>query len=312
MQKPIRIVTHSGTFHADELLATATLEIFFNGAPYEVIRSRDPEVVKTGDYVLDVGFVYDHASHRYDHHQAGGAGARGNGVPYSSFGLVWKHFGTEICGSQEVADAIDRRLVQPIDMADNMIEVYKPTSHVHPYILHNIVMAFRPTWKEGESYDTHFKEMVIFLKQLLEREIKTEQDNQEGAALVERIYEKAEDKRLIVLDGQYPWHNVLAGHPEPLYVVKPKHQSTQWEIECVRTDTLSFGNRKALPAAWAGLNDGKLIVATGVPDAVFCHNQRYVAVAETKEGVLKLAELALHAPQERAPYAEQLSQMKVS
>lgn len=295
MHTPLRIVTHSGTFHADELLATAALEIFFKGVPYEVIRSRDEEVIKSGDYVLDVGFVYDPATHRYDHHQKGGAGARANGVPYSSFGLVWQNFGKEICGSAEVAEAIDRRLVQPIDMADNGMEVHIPTSAVHPYILHNIVMAFRPTWKEGGSCDAQFKEMVTFMKRLLEREITMERDNQEGASLVEQFYQAAPDKRLIVLDSQYPWHNVLARHPEPLYVVKPKHYSTKWEIECVRTDTLSFANRKSLPEAWAGLNDGQFIAATGIADAVFCHNQRYVAVTETKEGALKLAELALSA-----------------
>jgi uncharacterized UPF0160 family protein len=48
MNKTPRIVTHSGTFHADELLAVAALEISFKGAPYELIRSRDEEVIKTG------------------------------------------------------------------------------------------------------------------------------------------------------------------------------------------------------------------------------------------------------------------------
>lgn len=32
-------------------------------------RTRDPEVLKTCDIVVDVGGVYDHSAKRYDHHQ---------------------------------------------------------------------------------------------------------------------------------------------------------------------------------------------------------------------------------------------------
>jgi len=36
-----------------------------------------------------------------------------------------------------------------------------------------------------------------------------------------------------------------------------------------------------------------LAKVTGVPDATFCHNGRFLAVAKSKEGALKLAEIAL-------------------
>ncbi|HSE34939.1 MAG TPA: MYG1 family protein [Candidatus Paceibacterota bacterium] len=293
-EKKIRIVTHSGTFHADELLAVASLELYFDGKPYEVVRTRDPEVIKTGDYVVDVGMVYDPAINRYDHHQKGGAGER-DGVPYSSFGLVWKHFGEAIAGSPEVAQAIERKIVWPIDMGDNGVEVYQTVRPgLHPYLLHNVVMAYRPTWKEGEGQDVPFMELVAFMRRLLEREIRQETDKLAGYLLVEAAYHAAPDKRLIELDGQYPWHEALAKFPEPLYVVKPKHQNTGWEVECVRTDVHSFGNRKSLPEAWAGLVDGQLAEATGVLDALFCHNKRYVAVARSRDGALALAQKALN------------------
>ena len=58
-QKKIRIVTHNGTFHADELLAVAALEIYLKDKAYEVIRTRDMEIIKSADYVVDVGGIYD-------------------------------------------------------------------------------------------------------------------------------------------------------------------------------------------------------------------------------------------------------------
>lgn len=292
MEKAIRIITHSGTFHVDELMAVAALEILFDGKPYEVVRTRDPEVIKTGDYVVDVGGIYDPETNRFDHHQYGGAGMR-DGVPYSSFGLVWKHYGEAICGSKELALRIERRLAYPIDLADNGIETYTPIRPgVHPYLLHSLVVAYRPTWKEGTVHDVRFAELVPFMRKLLEREIITERDNLEGAFLVREAYESMQDKRIIVLPGQYPWQEELTQYKEPLYVVKPKNQGANWEVECVRNDVRSFANRKTLPESWRGKFDAELEKASGVPDAVFCHNTGFVAVAKTKESALKLAELA--------------------
>ncbi|OGZ13280.1 MAG: hypothetical protein A2942_03615 [Candidatus Lloydbacteria bacterium RIFCSPLOWO2_01_FULL_50_20] len=298
MKKKIRIITHNGSFHADELLAVAALEIHLNGAPYEVIRTRNPEVIKTGDYVVDVGLVYDPATNRFDHHQKGGAGER-NGIPYSSFGLVWKHYGEELCRSKEVADGVESRMVYPIDLADNGVDVYTPTlDGVHPYLLHSIVQAMRPTWKEGEIQDVRFVELVPLMRRLIEREIVMEQDRLEGARIVQEFYRKSSDKRVVVIDGQYPWQEELAKHHEPFYVVKPRHEGNAWQVECVRDDVYSFTNRKSLPEHWRGLSGDELVRATGVNDAVFCHNTGYIAVAKSKESALQLAQIALSASQE--------------
>src|SRR3989338_4210933 len=105
-QKKIRIVTHNGKFHVDDLVAVAALQFMLGEANTQVIRSRNPDDWKTGDYVLDVGAVYDPATNRFDHHQHGGAGARENGVPYSALGLVWKHYGEKICGSRTVSERL--------------------------------------------------------------------------------------------------------------------------------------------------------------------------------------------------------------
>ncbi len=296
IEKKIRIITHSGTFHADELLAVAALEIYFKGKAYEVIRTRDPEVIATGDFVVDVGAVYDPATNRFDHHQHGGAGARDNGIPYSAFGLVWKHYGEAICGSKQIADAIDTEIGHPVDMGDNGMDYYGLVrTDTEPLILQFIVAMFRPTWKGGATYDERFVELVDFLRRMLELTIQVQRDVAEGGKIVEEAYQQAEDKRLVVVDGPYPWHDVLAAHPEPLYVVKPKNQNTYWEVECVRDNPHGFTNRKDLPEAWAGTFEHNFPNVSGVPDAIFCHNRRYIAVAKTKEGALRLAQMALDA-----------------
>src|SRR3989344_9093627 len=117
-----KLVTHNGSFHADDVFAAAVLSIYLEKRreTFEIIRTRDEEIIKTGDYVFDVGGIYDADKNRFDHHQKDGAGKRDNNIEYSSFGLVWKKFGKELCnGFEKAIKSIDNRLIAPIDAADN-------------------------------------------------------------------------------------------------------------------------------------------------------------------------------------------------
>ena len=77
----IKIVTHSSDFHTDDLFAVATILLALGDTKdFEIIRSRDMSVIETGDYVVDVGGIYDPEKNRFDHHQEGGAGKRDNGI----------------------------------------------------------------------------------------------------------------------------------------------------------------------------------------------------------------------------------------
>ena len=122
-----KLVTHNGSFHTDDIFAAAMLSMILerNGEAYEIIRTRDPEIIKDGDFVFDVGGTYDEALNRFDHHQVGGAGKGEQGIEYSSFGLMWKKFGEEFAGSQKVADIIQKKLVAPVDAHDNGFDLVK-------------------------------------------------------------------------------------------------------------------------------------------------------------------------------------------
>jgi len=301
--KKVKIITHSGNFHTDDVFAVTTLTILLDkrGEKYEVIRTRDPEVMKTGDFVVDVGGEYNSDKNLFDHHQEGGAGERENGIPYSSFGLVWKKYGEELCGSSEAKNIIDKRFCYPVDAADNGVNTFNQvTADIFPYIIHNITLVFRPTWREEEekkrNHSSAFMEYIMVARNILEREIVHAQDEVDGGKLVVDAYEKTKDKRIIIIDGHYPWEDVLNNFPEPLYVVKPDHQNGgKWKVKAVRDIVVGFENRKDLPAGWAGKRGDELAKITGVPDAIFCHNKRFIAVAGSKEGALALARLAVEA-----------------
>jgi uncharacterized UPF0160 family protein len=294
------LVTHNGTFHSDDVFATAILSMLLDNN-VKIIRTRDEALFAKADYVYDVGSIYDPKINRFDHHQPGGAGQRpasngvegDNAVPYAACGLVWKEYGERICGDKEVAKRIDEKLIQPIDANDNGLNLFNVVGEVAPYTIQDILFAFRPSWKEAPEYDKPFMEVVRLAKRILEREIIRMKDAILAENIVKEGYDKATDKRLVILDGHYPWGETLWAYPEPLYVVYPKVDT--WRVECVRKEKYSFDNRKPLPQSWAGLRDEELAKMTGVSDATFCHNGRFMVVSKSKEGALALAKLALNA-----------------
>lgn len=293
-KKKIKAITHNSIFHADDVFSAALLEIMFNGN-ISFYRTRDEKIIAGGDFVFDVGGVYDPAKKRFDHHQTGGAGKRENGIPYAAFGLLWKEYGEKVSGSKAVAEKIDEKLVTPIDANDNGVDIAKSIfTDVSEYAVSDIVASFRPTWKENEeAMDARFAEAVEWAKTILLREIKKAQDSLEAADFVEKAYKEAKDKRVILLERKYPWGDVIRKYPEPLFIILPNTVDNMWRVYAVSLDRNTFGNRKDFPENWAGKRDGELVQITGVTDAIFCHNGRFLCVAKSREGALKLADIAL-------------------
>lgn len=291
MNKKPQVGTHNGKFHTDDVFAVAALQLLLG--EIVVVRTRDEKLLAGSDYVVDVGGVHDASKNRFDHHQAGGAGKRGNGIPYAAFGLLWQTYGENLCGSKEIAEAIDRKLVQPIDADDNGFEIVSPLfEEVYPFTVQNIVSSFLPTWKEKEAgTDEAFLDAVQVGKGILHRLIVREQARKEAEVFVRKAYDESTDKRIIVLPDAFPWKETILDYPEPLFVVFPREDGL-FHVNAVPQEALSFKNRLDLPAGWAGKRED-LKAVTGVPDAVFCHNGRFMVVAASKEGAMKLAELAI-------------------
>lgn len=292
----VTLVTHNGKFHADDIFACATLKLLLQkqNISFTVERTRDEQIINQADYVFDVGGIYDPEQKRFDHHQIGGAGNRENGTPYAAFGLVWKEYGAQVCGSDAIASFLDNRLVAPIDAEDNGMSICSIHGDISPYKIQDVFASFRPTWKEGYT-DAEYMKQFLYAVDLaviiLEREIAWHKDAEQARDLFNADYEKRKHDQIIVLSDQYPWELFAHEHEDILFVVYPR--CDVWRVGTIRKEKFSFENKKDFPETWAGLRDADLQRITGVPDAIFCHNARFLAVAKSKEGAIQLAEKAL-------------------
>ena len=296
----IKIVTHDAKFHTDDVFAVATLLILLGKENCEVTRTRDEEVIKTGDYVVDVGQIYDESLNKFDHHQAGGAGERENGIPYASFGLVWKKFGEEVCGSKVISGNIDKYIVQQIDAIDNGYDMFVSNiPGIHPFDVNSIVSQYRLTWKEDGDWDKQFILCVDWAISFLNREIKISKDIEDGKKIALEAYEKTIDKRIIYIDEKFDLGRELVGgvlenFPEPLYAVLYRKDAENWQVVAIGKNG-TFERRKYLPESWRAKMGKELEDVTGVIGSVMCHRSGFMCITKTKEGAIELAEKALNA-----------------
>ena len=290
--------THSGSFHADDVLAAATLRLANPSLP--ILRTRDQEQLNAADIVFDVGRVFDPATCRFDHHQLEYKEVRDNGIPYSSFGLIWRELGAQLCESAAAAARIDRWLVQGVDAMDCGITLSRETLPVTLMSISTVIGGFNPGWQDVTSAETRneaFERAVSLAIAVLQNTIRDANGFEKARAAVAQGV-LLEAGRLLVLEQDVPWKEAVLGSPEyerVLYVISPDAQG-RWHVSTVPDHAGSFGNRKPLPSAWAGLDGEELDAVIGMKGCVFCHRGRFVAGHKTKDGAMEMARLAIAQP----------------
>lgn len=296
LQRPnVVAATHSGSFHADDVLAAATLRLAKPSVTIQ--RSRDMDQLNAADILFDVGRVFDPATCRFDHHQLEYKEARENGIPYSSFGLVWRELGDKLCGSAAAANRVDISLVQGVDAVDCGIALSKETLPVKLMSISAVLGSFNQGWQDlttADAINAAFEQAVSVAKIVLENAIREAKGFEQAKAVVEQGT-LLEDGRLLMLEHGVPWKETViesSKYDQLLYVIFPDAQA-KWHLSCLPDKAGSFSNRKSLPAAWAGLDGEELDKVTGIKGCVFCHRARFVGGHTTKEGAIAMAKLAL-------------------
>ena len=292
----MKLVTHDGEFHADDVCAVAVLKTLF--PEIEVTRTRDEELIADADIVVDVGGTYDPGTQRFDHHQRDGSGERTNGIPYASIGLVWKHYGVQFCdGSIDVAEWIDKKVIQAIDATDTGITLFDTRYDCGIPTINSLVRLHLPTWREEMNdtvWNSRFSNLVPLVQIIFERLKENGFANFEAITLVEEAIACSSRKETAELSKKVPWYDVAINHPDLLYVLIPDPKvNGRWRAYATRVQADKFETRKPFPETWAGLINEELAEVTGVADALFCHRARHLVVADSYQGIQTLVELAL-------------------
>jgi urease accessory protein len=196
----MKIITHNGPFHTDEVMASAMLQTLFNIE--SITRTRDDKLIKTGTldidtFVIDVGKTYNHDDKCYDHHQSSfnDSYSKYTKTPLSSCGLIWKHYGEQLVekflselfdkatldrriDASKLADIFYRKYVQCIDANDNGVKQIENPSKIkynyyHEIKLFSIIGEFNSeNTRNSELQMKQFDLAVAFCKTMFSNSMK--------------------------------------------------------------------------------------------------------------------------------------------
>lgn len=271
--KPVKtVVTHNGQFHMDEVSAIAILKLSFSKYEFEIIRTRDPEIISKAQedpekFVVDVGHVYDHNKNCYDHHQTSfndGFGEHYNHItPLSSCGLVFRHYGKQLInniGTPEqnkcidldyVLDYIYKNFILPIDAHDNGV-TYCDSNLLkfNPLELGSTISNFNGEIYNNDEQLIRFKQAVEIMTQIITHCVSSAIDfsykYQKNLQVFEQAFKKRFWPELLVL--KEPLNNVTTylkrydPTKQVKFIISPKPGSIpeQWNIWTVNCEGEKF------------------------------------------------------------------------
>ena len=286
--------THSGKFHADDVMATAILRLLLGDI--KVTRTRDENILGKLD------FVYDISLGEFDHHQLNKE-IRENDIPYAACGLVWREFGSRVIqmfNSEldendviSIFDNVDKNLVQGIDATDNGIDI---KSEIKVTTISDIIQSFNPTWDSFDSKDEAFEEAALYATEVIKRIISRQVSVIKARIIVNEAFQNRNISEIMVLKKGCPWLQQLLKidiNNEVLFVISPGDNNEDYKILTVKKTADTFEARKDILESIRGKSSVEINSIIKIDDAIFCHKAGFIASAKSMESALKIANLSI-------------------
>ncbi|MBQ1873972.1 MAG: MYG1 family protein [Succinivibrionaceae bacterium] len=298
-KKPLMAV-HDGAFHADDCTAYSIMKHLHPSL--ELVRTRDPEVIATADYVMDVGGEYDNIT-KFDHHQKSFTEKRNDefNTKYAAAGLTWRKFGKDYvkkelelaedddATAERVAARVDRNYMRFLDANDNGIDVGVPREY--PGVPSAVAMYNAVVGTKGNS---GFLAAARMCEMILRGEVRSEYRYICAEAEMLKAAKEAKDG-IIETSESLPFTQVAFENWESFkdceVVVYTERQSGRWRIQSLPAVLgQQFSRRCPAPKEWCGLSGERLQEVSGHKGFIFVHANGFTGGAETREQMLDIAE----------------------
>jgi uncharacterized UPF0160 family protein len=296
--KEAKYITHAGTMHADEVFATAFLDLY--NKDIEVMRVSEVEKAK----IRKDAIVYDIGRGQFDHHQED-AKVRENGIKYSSLGLLFEEFGKDYLKQEKIEDidevyiGMEKELIEAIDAIDNGVfpEI------VAPYkvkTISDIIKLFNPSFGSNEKEEEQFIKAVEVAKQIWQETLYSVIGKVKAKKIVlEKI--KNEKKDYLELEEYLPYEETLLKTEEGdhlLFVMYPSNRGG-YGIKTIKKSLEDKTDRMLFPESWAGLENKELEKVSNIKDISFCHSGRFLVTCKTKEAAYQVLDQLLSTKKEK-------------
>lgn len=305
IEYPMKLVTHDGSFHYDEVLATAVLLEIYPDA--EVIRTRVDEIIKTGDIVYDVGGEFDPSKNRFDHHQKSfqDTFSPRYEIRMSSAGLIYKYYCDKLFEKygfskssgiyEDIREKIYAEFFLPADAIDNGYDIF---GELKPRTVADVVRSFNVYSTSNESVKEESKRFRNAL-----RFVSLDLRNYLNSVLMdyvvnyEALYEELSGfegdvfvtSKKLTTDLVYDIDQKL--NKDIKFVVVKNDKEAR--ILTMPVEKGKFGIKYPLHPKWRGLAGDDLVKASGIPGCVFVHATGFTGGNKTVEGAIEMCRKTL-------------------
>ncbi|KAI5159719.1 hypothetical protein NEAUS03_0529 [Nematocida ausubeli] len=322
------IVTHDGAFHLDDVLACFILRVIYPNA--KITRTRDPEKIKTGHIVVDVGGEFNEKTLRYDHHQRGFKETynQSNNIILSSAGLVYKYHGLEFIKKLGLELPIDfdyPMLMEilydtyfvSVDANDNGIDIADEVRY-NERSLDNVIRSFVPCdIPEGTSFERAsimryqaFESAMEYIGQDLLRHCKNMIFQIiKNSRATQECFNSMKDpsaRYLVMEGGKFPVREILYYYNGLLqrnvsiviYQVSGRYSHT-YKIICLPKKGVKYTPEIPLCEEWRGIRDQELQKYPNMMGAMFVHGTGFCGEASDLETAIYMVERSIEVHMKR-------------
>ncbi|MGR5365733.1 MYG1 family protein [Photobacterium damselae] len=279
--KKLKVVTHAGGFHTDELFAIALIKHFVDDN-IDIVRTRDRQLLKQFKrnhriWVIDVGGEYNPQAHNFDHHQSTFRKTWiGTDILLSSCGLVWtylkKNGYLKNLTNFQISE-FENKLVKRIDAHDNGSGKW---AHAVIFKLFN----------RSQNNDNGFLKALAMAGEYISNSLfyfKNEGDNIKNLY----VHKYVSNGRIVVVDDA-KFFNVIPSikmNTNADVVVEHKVSEDAWSVQGIKYGIL-------VPEIWRGVSEKELAEITDA-DVVFAHRSGHLVKTKTKETAMRVAKLMI-------------------
>ena len=290
--KEAKYITHNGTMHADEVFATAFLDLYKKDIKVIRVSELDRTKIKKGTIIYDIG------RKKFDHHQEN-AKVRENGIKYSSLGLLFKEYGKKYLKQENIKDidevflGMEKELIEAIDAIDNGM-FPEITASYKVKTISDVIKLFNPSYGSNQKEEEQFIKAVELAKQIWQEALYNVIGKVQAKKIVEEKL-KTNDKEYLELEEYLPYEETILKSDQGQnikFVMYPSNRGG-YGIKTIRKSLEDKTDRQSFPEPWAGLEKKQLEEVTGIKDVEFCHIGRFLMTCKTKEAAYQVLEYLL-------------------
>ena len=292
----MKIVTHDGTFHTDELVAIALLRKFVLSKNVEIIRTRDEEKIQKylldkNVYVVDVGRKFEENLKNFDHHQRSFNEKWEDGIVLSSCGLVWRYIkrrGYLKKYDRRSIKNIEERIIKKIDLHDNGFGRW---TFAHIFSAFNRENSSMEDFNKALEMASYYIENILYQEKL----------NEKNEIIFNNDFDKYQDEEIffsqISIKNGYLLKKLANETKALVFIYKSNEHDDEerWYIKSIKRDFEEQDEPigALAPENLRGLSYKVLTEQTGIKGAVFVHRSGHMAVFKSKKSAVKFANIMI-------------------